>query len=424
MPQLYVMFKTVSTDCNLDCSYCYYRESLEGVRVRRRMDNGLIERFIPAYMEYVADAGVASMAWQGGEPTLAGLPFFQKIVEAQSRSVAPGTLVSNSLQTNAVLLNDDWGAFLKRYNWLVGVSLDGPREMHDTLRRDRGGRGSFDRVMRGIDVLRRHGVAFNVLCVLGPHNVDRPVELLRFFRAERFTHVQFIPAMDFQAMEPERPPVYLITPAQYGAFLTAAFDEWHEEGSPRISIRTFDNFLQSYTGVPNDLCVHSDRCDSGIVVEYDGSAYPCDFYIHPRWRLGNVLETPLREIAEGPARRAFVFQKQPLPDECRRCEWLRVCKSACFRNRTEGEDGTRPDHFCASYKTFFPHADARLRGLGSAIENKRRYLRMAEIAPREVARVGRNDPCPCGSGRKHKLCCLSPAAERSYLLATPPEFKA
>lgn len=202
-----------------------------------------------------------------------------------------------------------------------------------------------------------------------------------FFCRAGFTHVQFIPAMDFQAMEPERPPAYLISPEQYGRFLTEAFDVWYEGGFPRISVRIFDNFLQTYVGLPNDLGVHSELCDAGIVVEYDGSAYPCDFYTHPRWRLGNVLTTPLREIAEGPARRAFIFQKQPLPEECARCEWLSVCKSGCFRARTVIDGENKPDHFCASYKRFFPHADERLRRLGAAVNNKRRYLEILGTGP-------------------------------------------
>ena len=420
MPALSVMFKTVSTDCNLDCTYCYFRESLEGTRARRRLDMRLLERFIPAYMSYVADVRTSSMSWQGGEPTLAGLPFFERIVALQAACAAPGTLISNALQTNAILLDEAWGAFLKRYNWLVGVSLDGPEEIHDRLRTDRGGRGSFARVLRGIDVLRRHRVDSNILCVLGPHNVGRASELMAFFRRQRFTHIQFIPAMDFQAIQPDRPPSFLITPAQYDAFLVEAFDAWYEGGSPTISVRIFDNFLQSYLGIPNDMCVHADTCDAGIVVEWDGSAYPCDFYIHPGWKLGNVLDTPLAELASGGARRAFIGQKRPLPEECARCRWLRVCKSGCPRNRATAEGVPAPDYFCESYKRFFAHAHGRLEELTATIERKQRYLQVAGTGPNEAVMTGRNDPCPCGSGRKHKLCCANPARSRSYLLRVLP----
>ena len=409
VPALSVMFKTVSTDCNLDCAYCYYRESLEGTRVRRRIEPRLLETFIPQYMAYVADVGVASFAWQGGEPTLAGLPFFERVVALQARHARPKTTISNALQTNGLLLNDEWGAFLKTYNFLVGVSVDGPRELHDRLRTAKSGRGSFDLVMRGVDVLRRHGVQFNVLCVLGPHNVERPRELMRFYREQGFSHVQFIPCMDFQAMEPEKPPVFQITAEQYGAFLRDAFDEWYAEGGPRISVRIFDNFLQSHLGVPNDSCVHADSCDAGIVVEYNGDAYPCDFYVHPRWKLGNVVEQPLRDVLYSPIRADFIRQKRPLPPACQACEWLSVCKSGCPRNRADGG----PDYFCASYKAFFPHADERLRSLTARIEQRSRYLHRLRLDPSLVNR--RNDACPCGSGKRQRQCCGAPGADASYL---------
>lgn len=417
MPPLSVMFKTVSTDCNLDCSYCYYRESLEGIRVRRRIDNGMLEKFIPDYMAYVADVGLASMAWQGGEPTLAGLSFFEKIVALQRRHARPGTVIQNALQTNAILLNDAWGAFLKSHDFLVGVSLDGPEAIHDLLRHDRGGHGSFRKVMGGINVLRRHQVTFNALCVLGPHNVGKPRDLIRFFRSEGFTHVQFIPAMDFQAADPYKPPAYLISPQEYGHFLTEAFDLWYEGGAPTTSIRIFDNFLQSHLGIPNDQCVHSDSCNAGIVIEYDGSAYPCDFYVHPDWKLGNVTEAPLRDIALSASRRRFISHKQPLPVECARCEWLSICKSGCPRNRTTGPNGDSPDYFCASYKQFFAHGEKRLEHIATSVRNRQRYDSELARSARRPTLIGRNEPCPCGSGAKHKQCCGDPLRLASYVLA-------
>jgi uncharacterized protein len=412
------MFKTVSTDCNLDCDYCYYRESLEGTRVRRRINPDLLDTFFAQYLEYVADAGVASVAWQGGEPTLAGLRFFEEVVALEARHARPGATIANALQTNGVLLDDAWGSFLKTYNFLVGVSIDGPEEVHNRRRTYRSGRGSFDHAMRGVDVLRRHGVPFNALCVLGPHNVEQPRELMRFYRREGFTHVQFIPEMQFQALEPEKPASYAISAEQYGRFLTAAFDEWYQEGRPTLSVRIFDNFVQSYVGVPNDSCVHADRCDAGIVVEHNGDVYPCDFYVHPDWKLGNVGETPLREILRNPKRLAFVLQKhRPLPEACQRCEWLKVCKSGCPRNRHATDDGHSPDYFCAAYKAFFPHAHARLLQVRERVQQRQTFLNLLQVSPAVVKRTGPNEPCPCGSGRKYKKCCANPADQRSYLLA-------
>jgi len=266
--------------------------------------------------------------------------------------------------------------------------------------------------MVGVERLRKAGAMVNALCVVGPHNVDQPGELLGFYRGEGFDHVQFIPCMDFQAMDPGKPPAYLITPEQYGRFLRDLFDAWHRDGRPTVSVRTFDNFLQSYVGVPNELCVHADSCDSGLIVEHNGDAYPCDFYADSPWRLGNVLEQPLREILYSPIRMAFIKQKHPLPAACRVCEWLAVCKSGCPRNRTTAPDGTpQPDYFCESYKTLFRHADAPFTRLRDRVRARQRYLHALPFR----APPGRNDPCPCGSGRKHKACCGDGALGQSYL---------
>jgi uncharacterized protein len=417
MPPLSVLFKTVSTDCNLDCSYCYYRQSLEGTRVSRRIDRGMLEVLLPQYMEYVADVGQAGFAWQGGEPTLAGLDFFRWVVGLQESHARRGTAISNALQTNGVLLDDAWGSFLRQHNFLVGISLDGPAEVHDIARKDRGGHGSFRRVMAGVDVLRRHGVDFNCLCVIGPHNVHRTRELMRFFRNEGFSHIQFIPAMDFQSTEPEKPAAYSISPEEYGEFLVQLFDEWYQDGKPRISIRTFDSFLQSYLGAPNELCVHGDSCTAALVVEYNGDVYPCDFFVHPSWKLGNILSHSLRSMAESDERARFVGQKQPLPAECQPCEWKAVCRGGCPRNRLTLEDGRQtPEYFCRSYKRFFSYADGRLRSLCERVISRLRYLRQSQlIEVKNRPRLGRNDPCPCGSGRKHKVCCGDPVLSQSYV---------
>ncbi|MBI5284880.1 MAG: anaerobic sulfatase maturase [Chloroflexi bacterium] len=384
MPHLPLMFKTVSTDCNLDCTYCYYRQSLEGTRVRRRVQETMLSHLLPEYMDYVADVGVASFGWQGGEPTLMGLDFFRRLVALQERAAKGRSMViSNALQTNATLVDDEWARFFADFQFLIGVSLDGPEWVHDVDRRDRGGHGTFRRVMSGIDAVRRAGVDLNILCVVGPHNVGRASELLAFYRQEGLTHLQFIPAMDFQAMEPERPPAYLITPEEYGEFLEVLFDEWYgTAGAPSVSIRIFNNFLQSFLGIANDLCVHGDRCDAGLVIEHNGDVYPCDFFIDPRWKLGNVLQQPLSAIASSADRRAFIGQKQPLPQECARCEYVAFCKGGCPRNRLQGMDNSElPDYFCASYKRFFAHASGRLRALQERMVRNARHRDRIELSP-------------------------------------------
>jgi len=414
MPILPVLFKTVSSDCNLDCAYCYYRQSLEGTRVRRRIEGPVLDAFMRQYMKYVADARVASLSWQGGEPTLAGIEFFQRAVALEAEYAGPGTTISNALQTNGVLLDDRWGRFLRQYSFLVGVSLDGPEQIHDSVRRDRGGHGSFRRVMAGIDVLRRHGVDFNILCVVGPHNVSRVRELMRFFRGEGFSHVQFMPAMDFQSVEPDAPPSYLITAEEYGKFLVELFDEWYQGGFPTTSVRTFDAILQSYLGMPNDLCVYGEQCNAGIVVECNGDVYPCDFYVSDAWRLGNVMEEPLDAIVTKPELPAFVARKQSLSPQCVACAWRGLCRGGCPRNRPG--DG-QPEYFCASHQRLFAHADERFRLIKERVQRRTATIRAAGrslAAERRAAE--RNAPCPCGSGRKYKSCCGDPRADQSYLL--------
>jgi uncharacterized protein len=413
MPSLVVMFKTVSSDCNLDCDYCYYRESLYDDRARHRMTEDALEALVPQCMEYVGDAGVASFGWQGGEPTLVGTDFFRRAVELQHRYAGPGVAIENALQTNGVLIDDEWARFLGEYRFLVGVSLDGPEAMHDSHRKNRRGEGSFVDVMRGIEALRSHGVEFNILCVLTSANVGQAGQLMTFFRSEGHSHVQFIPAMDFQAMQPSKPASYLITADQYGEFLCEAFDEWYMDGYPTLSVSIFDNYLQSYLGLPNGVCLYADTCNSGITVEYNGDVYPCDFYVHPDWRLGNALEEALPDILGRPERAAFVAQKRPLPQACQSCEWLAMCKSGCFRNRSFLPGGeTGPDYFCQSYKALLTHADERFRRLRDAVLRRRRYL---DALPSLGFAPGRNDPCPCGSGRKHKQCCGHPREGQSYV---------
>lgn len=372
MPPLPCLIKTVSSDCNLACSYCYYGKSPRDRYAHRQVSSAMLEKFMPQYMEYIKDSHQASLSWQGGEPTLAGLNFFYHVVELEAQCALPGTIISNALQTNGTLLNDDWGRFLKTYNFLVGVSLDGPEEINDVVRKGVAGNGSFRRVMKGIEALQRNRVDFNILTVLGPHNVGRVRELMRFFRGEGFHYLQFMPAMAFQAIQPLKSPSYLITPEKYAEFLVALFDEWYGNGTPTVSVRIFDNFLESYLGVQNELCVHSRSCNSGIVVEHNGDVYPCDFYIHPRWKLGNIFERPLGEIVESPRRRKFIEQKQPLGAQCLECEWRSICNGGCARNRFVLGDGSLgTEYFCQSYKRFFSYADSRMRALSARLINGR-----------------------------------------------------
>lgn len=334
-------------------------------------------------------------------------------MELEAKYACPPTVISNAIQTNAVLVNDEWAEFLAAYRFLVGVSLDGPEEIHDTMRKDRGGHGSFRRVMAGIEALQRRSVDLNILCVVGPHNVQRARDLMQFYRREGLAYVQFIPAMDFQSTEPQKPPAYLINPWQYGEFLRALFDDWYGDGFPSVSIRTYDNFVQSLLGVDNDLCVHSGACDSGLVIEYNGDVFPCDFYIHPEWRLGNVSSNGLTEMLESGARRSFVRRKEHLPSACGQCVWKKLCKGECPRNWLMSPGGPGTSYFCQSYQMLFEHAGRRLKALAARLANYREYVAWRSAHP-GVA-VHRNVPCPCASGKKFKDCCGARELADSYL---------
>lgn len=399
-----IMWKTVSEDCNLACDYCYYSTcgGKPGSRVNR-IDSALLDSFLRQYMEAVE--GYASITWQGGEPLLAGLEFFEEAVRLEARYALPNTVIANSLQTNGTLITDKWAAFFKTYHFLVGVSLDGPREIHDARRVDGAGNGSFDRVMKGIGHLIRRRVDFNILTVVHKGNVDKARELMEFYAKEGFAFVQFIPCMDFRSQEPDKPSVYDITPEEYGRFLCEAFDIWYNGGEPRLSVRFFDDMLSVYMNREAGLCIHRQSCPQYLVLEQNGDAYPCDFFISPEWRLGNVGEDSLDDLLSHPSMDRFLGMKPALPEPCRACEHQALCHGGCPRNRAwePGLASAGPDYFCAGYKLIYAHADARLRELAGRM---RRRLFEEGVRRSPGGRLpGRNDPCACGSGRKYKACC-------------------
>ena len=365
--QVSVMWKTVSEDCNLACDYCYYSTCGGQPGKINRIQSPLLDTFMKGYMRQTS--GVAAFAWQGGEPLLAGLGFFEEVVSLQAKYAPPHTIISNSLQTNGTLLTDRWAAFLKRYNFLVGLSLDGTQEIHDRRRVDALGQGSFNRVMKGIGHLRRHGVEFNILTVIHKGNVNSAAELLAFYAREDFNFVQFIPCMDFRSQETDRPGVYEITPEEYGKFLIEAFDLWYNNGSPLMSIRFFDNMLGIYMNNEADMCIHRSTCPAMLVLEQNGDAFPCDFFINEEWKLGNVGEHLLDELLSSPIFREFESLKPRLPEPCQTCEWMSLCHGGCPRNRVWSGNrmSSDPDYFCAAYKMIYTHAGERMKLLAARL---------------------------------------------------------
>jgi uncharacterized protein len=422
----WVMAKPMGPRCNLDCTYCYYLHKVEFYpdEKRFRMSPDVLETFIRDYIASQSRAGLKDIqfAWQGGEPTLLGLDYFKTIVALQRRYCPPGHTISNALQTNGTLLDDDWARFLHEERFLVGLSLDGPPRLHDHYRRDRRDQPSSSRVLAGWERLVRHGVDTNVLCTVNARNADYPLEVYRYFREMGVEFVQFIPIVERIGPHGELagPPggddddfavaPWSVAPAQYGRFLCAIFDEWVRHDVGRVFVQLFDLQLGVWAGQPASLCVYAPTCGSGLALEHNGDVYACDHYVYPDYRLGNVTQTPIGALASLPQQRRFGLDKADrLPAACKTCKWRFACHGGCPKHRflpTPQDDPERLNYFCQSNRVFLAHAEPYLATMVSLLRHGQPPARIMEIVRQaEAPRPGRNAPCPCGSGRKYKHCC-------------------
>jgi uncharacterized protein len=394
-----VMWKTVSEACNLACDYCYYSRCYGRPEKIDRIDDELLEKFIREYMKI--KTGIVPFAWQGGEPLLAGLDFFERMVQLQVKYAPKNTVISNSIQTNGTLINEKWAAFFKKYNFLVGVSLDGPEEINDARRVTGSGKGSFNSIMQGIQYLKEEKVDFNILTVLHEDNIFKAKELMNFYQSEGFSHVQFIPCMDFQSQDINQPGKYLITPRQYGDFLCEAFDVWYNNGEPQISVRFFDNILAVYLHQQAELCTQQQTCPKTIIFEQNGDAYPCDFFIHNQYKLGNIREESLESLINKELMEEFSSKKSALPAQCQSCEFLQLCHGGCPRNRIGENNELAVEYFCQSYKQLYRYAHERMLEVATSVKKRKinQYKKAGNTLP------GRNENCICGSTKKFKKCC-------------------
>ena len=431
----HVMAKPSGAICNLDCGYCFYLEKeklYSNARDHWRMSDETLKAYVKQYIE-AQDVPAVSFAWQGGEPTLMGLDFFRRAVELQRR-YADGKTITNAFQTNGVLLDDEWGEFLRENRFLVGLSIDGPREFHDRYRVDKGKKPTFDRVYSGLQMLRRHGVDFNTLTVLHRHNAGHPLEVYRFLRDEGSGFMQFIPLVERSAGLPGGDgrelvgPAFVgkaavtewsVEPSQYGRFLCRVFDEWVRRDVGRVHVQMFETAVGSWLGRDSDMCIFSRTCGKAMIIEHNGDLYSCDHFVYPDYRLGNVHDATIRELAAIPAQRKFGRDKaDALPKYCRECEYRFACNGGCPKQRfgqtPRGEPGLH--YLCKGYKMFFSHADPFLRFMANEISQGRpadlvmEWARAGEAGDgmlRGSSAPGRNDPCPCGSGNKFKKCCGS-----------------
>jgi uncharacterized protein len=362
-----VLIKPAGPDCNLDCTYCFYLKKAELFTESpvHRMSNEVQEELIRQVMQQGGKS--VSFAWQGGEPTLMGINFYERAIELEKK-YGRGQTVGNGLQTNGMLLNKDWARFLRKYDWLVGLSLDGPQHIHNRYRLDKGGHGTHQRVEDNARMLLDNDVAANALCCLTDYSVQFPDELYNYFKDIGLTWMQFIPIVETDPEDSSRAAPYSVTAKSYGEFLCRIFDLWMADfrnGQPTTSVRHFESVFYTYVGMQAPECTMMKECGPYVVIEHNGNVYSCDFFVEPKWKLGNVMSHRISAMLNSKQQFTFGAAKAVLPGECRKCQWLSKCYGGCTKDRIKDPTDNRKPRFCLSYKMFFAHADERLRWLAA-----------------------------------------------------------
>jgi uncharacterized protein len=389
LTSFHVMAKPVGPICNLDCRYCFYLEK-ENLYDKKRdwaMPDPVLESYISQFIA-AQDTPTVSFAWQGGEPTLLGVDFFRKVIALQNK-YANGKRIENAFQTNGVLLDDHWGEFLAENQFLIGISIDGPADLHDYYRVDKGGAPTFDRVMRGLRFLKKHQVEFNALTVVNRRNSQHPLRVYRFLKGIGCQFMQFIPLVERVAKVARPDGLVLISPRdphpaevtewsvesrQYGVFLCAIFDEWVRKDVGDCYVQLFDVALESWLGQEPGLCVFRPTCGAAMALEHTGDLYSCDHYVYPENKLGNILEQPLQALVNSAPQRRFGLDKRDsLPRYCRECDVRFACNGECPKHRfittPDGEPGL--NYLCAGYKLFFQHVDPYMRFMANELHHHR-----------------------------------------------------
>ena len=415
----HVMAKPTGAQCNLECDYCYF---LKKDRLypdsNFRMSDELMETYIRQTIEGHRVPEV-TIAWQGGEPTLMGLDFYRRAVKVEKKYIKPGMRIENTFQTNGILIDEEWCKFFHENNFLIGLSLDGPRHLHDAYRHDKGGKSVFDKVVRAARMMQKHKVEFNILCTVNAMNSQHSLEVYRFFRDELETrYIQFIPIVERDNTTGNQEGTQVtdrtVDPDQYGRFLIEIFNEWVRRDVGIMFVQFFDGVLASYVHGYSTLCILTPTCGEGVALEHNGDLYSCDHFVEPRYLLGNISQTPLPELVASDAQRSFGRAKSDtLPKYCRECKFLFTCHGECPKNRvlttSDGEPGL--NWLCAGLKAFFEHVDRPMQIMADLLRRGQYADRIMKILAQEEGRsipreykVGRNDPCPCGSGEKYKKC--------------------
>jgi uncharacterized protein len=428
-PRIHVLAKPTGAACNLACAYCFFLDKeLLYPDSRFRMSDEVLEAYIRQLIEAHRTPQV-TVAWQGGEPTLMGVDFYRRAIALQKKHARPGMVFENTIQTNGTLLDDEWCEFLKENDYLVGISIDGPRPLHDTYRLDRGGQPTFDRVMRGLRLLQKHGVEYNILVTVNRTNADYPLKVYRFLRDEAETNwIQLIPVVE--RIDDEGHTIYQkgsrvskrsVRPEQFGRFLIQIFDEWVRHDVGRMYVQTFEAAVRNWLRMPSSgMCVFEETCGLGLALEHNGDLYSCDHFVEPDYLLGNIMDTPMAEMVMSERQRKFGLDKRDtLPRYCRECDVRFACHGECPKNRfltappgaatPEGEAGL--NHLCVGWKAFFHRANepiqtmATLMRMGRPASDVMRVMAGKEDEwQKALSRARRNDDCPCKSGLKFAQC--------------------
>ncbi|MGR5445696.1 anaerobic sulfatase maturase [Vibrio jasicida] len=427
----HVMAKPTGSVCNIDCDYCFYLEKEKLYPERQnnwRMSDETLEAYIKQTIEAQKNDHV-QLTWQGGEPTLMGLDFFQKAVELSIKYAGKKT-VEHSFQTNGLLLNDDWCRFFKQHNFLVGLSIDGPADLNDCYRKNRAGKPTHAKVMKAVQLLKRHNVDFNTLTVVNRENVKYPERVYKFLKDIGSTYIQFTPLVEREAREVKGDQLRLVLPnealadvtewsvpaRQYGEFLNTIFDQWVRKDIGRIYINMFDSTLSSWFGENPSICHFAQRCGHAFALEANGDLYNCDHYVYPEHLLGNIHEKSIEECNTSSQAIQFGKNKQEtLNADCKRCKYKFACNGGCPKQRFAVSPNGLPNHnyFCQGYKLFFEHTATYMQEMCSLLKQGRSpaelmwtlNYREPKTSATKMSPIGRNSPCPCGSGQKYKRCC-------------------
>lgn len=378
--------------CNMACRYCYYSSEGSVSDAAIKMSDQILEKYIFQHLQ--AHPGpVVRFSWHGGEPTLLGIDFFKKAVAFQKKHQPKGILVQNGLQTNGTLLDEAWCHFFKTEGFSVGLSIDGPEHLHDKYRITKSGKGTHSNAMHGHRLLAEHGIPYDILCVVHHHNVDHPLDVYRFFKKIGAGYIGFLPVVNSQTGS--------VDPEKYGEFLCRVFDEWTAKDIGRVKVQMFEEIAATAMGRDHSLCILRKTCGEIPVVETNGDVYPCDHFVRPEFKLGNLESKSLGTLMNLKAMKQFGAQKKTgLAWPCRSCEVLSFCNGGCPKDRITAIPGSplKQNHLCRGYKRFFNHC--------LPFVDQLQVLSRVKQSTGNPVKTGRNSPCPCGSGKKYKQCCM------------------